>query len=407
MTNHLVLFLIVQSVLGTGIIAFRTPFNLLRVRHIQGGVQRPVSCRRPSYQWQVDQTPFVSLKALSKSTENDACNLPWLDVDQMLQLSKKLSISVKELEAQHIDVSYYDTSLEKSFFHVRQRSINNGNINLNNLFSESHQEKLSVSTSSYNPNLNLINEAAIKTFNWCSEFVLNLNLCPWAKQSLLSNNAIRLKVVDQHYGWYHMEQIVRESSLELKALTGEGIVDPYIGITFVIAIPNYCNKDDSFDVSSDVYTGLYTFENDDGDFDFLQFYENFSSLEEEFMDDYHENGFSEVTIAPFHPEWTFASPTNEFEYTNKEEYHDENVSSKKYEREMESKAQQQDPLDYEKRTPYPTISIVMAKGIDLAGEETTAKIGEQNEATLTDLGYDMVKQIYHEEVLRKKSSSFF
>lgn len=112
-------------------------------------------------------------------------------------------------------------------------------------------------------------------------------------------------------------------------------------------------------------------------------------MDENNDEDGENTAFNEVTIAPFHPDWTFAPPS----------YVD-------YDHDKDFDELLRDPLDYEKRTPYPTISIVMAKGINLAGEEATAKIGMHNEEVLNELGYEKVRKIYDERVLEKKSSTY-
>lgn len=320
-------------------------------------------------------------------------NSSWLNVDELQKLSRTSSLSIDEILAQHVDVTYYDSdhndddhSSSPSYFHIRGRSSTSTSLT-SNLSRDTFQKqmlaisKMRSTTTDENKSLKNAHEAAVATYNWCSHFVQSLNLCPWAKQSLLSINAIRMKIMHQNNGgWDSMEQIVRQSSLELKGLTDEGIVDPYIGITFVVAIPS-TSPDDGFD-NQDV----------DGvdDFDFLTFYDYFNDIEEEFTDEHDDDNnnkaFNDVTIAPFHPNWTFAPSSYDDDHNN------EDTSL--------------DPLDYEKRTPYPTISIVMAKGIDLAGEEATDKIGVHNEETLNELGYENVRRIYDENVLEKKSSRF-
>ena len=327
------------------------------------------------------QKRYVRLQSKLDSNDDreNEWKLSWLDLAQLHRLSKEISVSVDDIRTQHVDVTYYDQSTSTSYFHIRRSTINAYNI---------AQEMLVQMEAATKCNFEQVHDAATKTFNWCSDFVQDLNLCPWAKQSLLSSNAIRIKIIHETNGWDHMEEIVRKSSFELKALTDEGIVDPYIGITFVVAIPTH-EKD---------YHGegkVTNVENND-DFEFLTFYDYFNELEEAFMDDDDErySALDEVTIAPFHPEWTFAPPAEDH---NGMSFHDEdnNIDLSK------------DPLDYEKRTPYPTISIVMAKGIDLAGEEATAKIGIHNEEKLNELGYESVERLYHEKVLKNGSSRFF
>jgi Protein of unknown function (DUF1415) len=55
-------------------------------------------------------------------------------------------------------------------------------------------------------------------------------------------------------------------------------------------------------------------------------------------------------VAPFHPDWVFAGEPQS--------------------------------LQYEKRSPYPTVTLVSTRVVDKAGEEATKQIGTQNEKTL-------------------------
>lgn len=79
--------------------------------------------------------------------------------------------------------------------------------------------------------------------------------------------------------------------------------------------------------------------------DFADFYSWFDELEDtwELMD--------EVIVAPFHPDWTWTKGESE-------------------------------SLQFEKRSPYPTVSLVSTRVIDAAGEDVTRQIGVQNEKTL-------------------------
>lgn len=281
----------------------------------------------------------------------------WYNIDQMKSLSSITSVSIGDLHSHHIDV-IYDPSSSSSIFRLRSQS------RIHKVARDHISECQPISTQK----ASRAQSGAALTYRWCSNFVKHLNLCPWAKQSLSSENAIRVKVVDQKDGLDKMEQVVRESAIELKDLTDRGLVDPYIGISFVVSLPD-CG----------------TSGNDEEGFDFLSFNEYFNDLEEEFLDELVDGAGSyigdEVTIAPFHPKWSFAP--SDMDEDNENNY-DETI---------------EDPINYEKRTPFPTISIVMSKGIDLAGEETTARIGVHNEEILNQVGSIALKSLYHDKVL--------
>ncbi len=78
----------------------------------------------------------------------------------------------------------------------------------------------------------------------------------------------------------------------------------------------------------------------------------------------------EITIAPFHPDWSFASSSSS-----------------------------QNPLDYEKKSPYPTISLVRSSVIIKAGEEATGRIGIHNEEVLQKYGCDEVEELYQKRIV--------
>lgn len=281
----------------------------------------------------------------------------WYNVDQMKSISRIANVPIDDLISHHIDV-IYDQSSSSSLFRLRPQS------RIQKVAREHVSECQPISTEE----VSRAESASVLTYRWCSNFVKDLNLCPWAKQSLLSENAIRIKVVDQNDGLDKMEQVVRDSAIELKDLTDRNLVDPFIGISFVVSLPD-CG----------------TSGNDEKGFDFLSFNEYFNDLEEDFLDELVDKAGSyigdEVTIAPFHPRWSFAPSDLDGNYENDV---DDTL---------------EDPINYEKRTPFPTISIVMSKGIDLAGEETTARIGDHNEEILNEMGSIALKSLYHDKVL--------
>jgi len=128
---------------------------------------------------------------------------------------------------------------------------------------------------------------ATTTISWCTDFVAasDLNLCPWAKKSLLSThaditagnnqhaalipNAIRIKVVPQSEGLEEMEEVIRSSALELVRLTGgtstgkheigQRVVDPNLAITFVVAAPSM-TRNHGFEKSSSKSASYETLE---------------------------------------------------------------------------------------------------------------------------------------------------
>jgi len=84
---------------------------------------------------------------------------------------------------------------------------------------------------------------------------------------------------------------------------------------------------------------------------FLSFYDWFNNVEDDWSDE-----LDDVIIAPFHPNW-------QFEFDTLEEY----------------------ALNYEKRSPYPLISLVSTNVVEKAGGAVTESIGENNRDILLSI----------------------
>ena len=240
------------------------------------------------------------------------------------------------------------------------------------------------------------------TLRWCSDFVSKLNLCPWAKLSLAEQNAIRVKVVDQNLGIDSFERIVRDSGLELLKLTGHEkyssdddmvgqrgaggekdvqCIDPNVAITFIIALPPMMVVDvDCLDQEQQNLP----------DFNFAPFHDFVFDLEDRlfaeadaFAEAEEESQLSDdaqipigdwITVAPFHPAWSFAGDADS-------------------------------PVAWEKRTPFPTVSIVRSDAIEAAGEEATARIAKHNEEVLTDMGSHALHEMFRKNILQKDTTT--
>ncbi len=229
-----------------------------------------------------------------------------------------------------------------------------------------------------------------------------------------------------------MEEIVREAAVQLTLATSDdgsddgeecgggegGRIDPSVAISFIVLVPmkrstKSNNNNDSF--KSNALP------------DFGSFHEFFIDLEDRLLDecdDYwdlidateeHDNNESdddinneettdvnslgcEITIAAFHPKWQF----NGGDGNN-------------------SQSDSAAAIDYEKRTPYPTISIVMSSVIDSLLKEredgggttneeedgggdgssalATERIADLNEKTLCAIGVQRLKEMFVDEVL--------
>eukprot|EP00984_Skeletonema_dohrnii_P017500 scaffold7985_cov108-Skeletonema_dohrnii-CCMP3373.AAC.1 len=253
------------------------------------------------------------------------------------------------------------------------------------------------------------------THRWADKFVRQLNLCPWAGSSLDKEGAICYwaLLIDEHDDdegvvLNKMEEIVREAGVQLTLATsdeegdGGGRIDPSVAISFIILVPM---KRRPNNINSDALP------------DFGSFHEFFIDLEDRLLDecdDYwdeidaadnnneEENETNdntvlsnvnslgcEITIAAFHPKWQFNGSNEQTDG---------------------------DAIDYEKRTPYPTISIVMSSVIESLMKEreegggsdedngtssalATERIADLNEKTLCAIGRERLKEIFDEEVL--------
>lgn len=180
-------------------------------------------------------------------------------------------------------------------------------------------------------------EAAIQTWNWCRNFVLKLQLCPWAKASLETSMATQIFVVKDRFtntadedddDVKNLDAFVEFVSKRFLQFIDHNPSIESAAIFFVV----FCNLDDEERVVETNYSS------------FLGFYDWFVRLEEEEYSD------EDVIIAPFHPNWDFVGESPS--------------------------------LKYEKKSPYPTVSIVSAKVVEQAGEAATEKIATHNEQLL-------------------------
>jgi len=212
----------------------------------------------------------------------------------------------------------------------------------------------------------LAQTAATATWNWCAHFVARHHLCPWAAASLRDDDSIQL------YCWVvgggggsdsitRLNEVLVRVALKLMHDFKENTIDPNTAIAFVLLVPfrfsqHETDKDD--DASS-----WYT--------EFGSFYDVFCDLEEQWS--LHED----ITLAPFHPEWSYYAAADDDD----------------------------DPLELEKQSPYPTISLVSTATIDKAGEAATRQIAAQNEQVLQQKSAAEWRRIYRAAVNDASSSS--
>lgn len=189
-----------------------------------------------------------------------------------------------------------------------------------------------------------LQRAADETWKWAAKFVAPLNLCPWASASVSASNAIRIYVFN--------EQALLKASLELIA-------------------ENFCEDIENGKLDANTAIVFCLLATPDA-WDFLDFYDWFYETEDVWLDVEDENHVANrVTLAPFHPEWRFDSDETE------------------------------DPLNIEKASPYPTVTIVSSETIENAGEVKSAQIVEHNARILQSKTLTEWKAIYERVVYDK------
>eukprot|EP00597_Dinobryon_sp_UTEXLB2267_P007273 CAMPEP_0170083302 /NCGR_PEP_ID=MMETSP0019_2-20121128/18692_1 /TAXON_ID=98059 /ORGANISM="Dinobryon sp., Strain UTEXLB2267" /LENGTH=369 /DNA_ID=CAMNT_0010298641 /DNA_START=1424 /DNA_END=2533 /DNA_ORIENTATION=+ len=262
-------------------------------------------------------------------------------------------------------------------------------------------------------------EAAEATLRWCDKFVAELELCPWAKLSLSRPGAIRLKILhhpvvstsESHEDLKYYEAITRLAASELlfatdrspggsrprelrlpgydsfnledlTTLEGPPKTDPKLAITFIVMAPSLVplenNQRKNILWKRKNTQGRNSLkESPGGIMPFLDFYNFVLDLQAALFAEADAGRSSVgdlVTLAGFHPQWEFQG--------------------------MEDCA-----VNFEKRSPYPTVSIVLTEGIDAAGEAVTARVSKHNQEVLNGLGTSRLTQIFRDQVLCPHSTT--
>mmetsp|Transcript_35849 Transcript_35849/g.52563 ORF Transcript_35849/g.52563 Transcript_35849/m.52563 type:complete len:141 (+) Transcript_35849:1139-1561(+) len=125
-------------------------------------------------------------------------------------------------------------------------------------------------------------------------------------------------------------------------------------------------------------------------------------------------------MAPFHPHWHFAPSSlfddddnqeecgrykEEGEFNNYDDGDGNDAHSSNNSSMIKSgyEEDEEHPIDYEKRTPYPTISLVRTSAIVAGGDEkATQRIGRHNDDILNDVGLHVLREIFRDSVMRLK-----
>ena len=279
------------------------------------------------------------------------------------------------------------------------------NVTFNNCISfetNSHKSSVNENPGRYGQLDETARRAAEETWNWCAKFVVPNNLCPWATASVRnSESSIQIFLVRGRGSIKTFERAVFLVSqlfqLQLSPRNGANALDPNKAIAFVIQCPpsgssKSLEKDkDSLDIGS-----LW---------DFHSFYEWYQTAENDMLNDFgpllvatlansagsdpSENEFAldeesetfladVVTWAPFHPKWSYAG--------------DDDLDAQRNE----------DPLDLEKQSPHPTVSIVSTRVIEEAGPCATERIAFDNQRTLSNKTMREWRDLYNEALFQKR-----
>ena len=279
-----------------------------------------------------------------------------------------------------------------------------------------------------------------ETIRWCDNFVVKMNLCPWANASMqafhsqksLGNevsdcerNEVDERIHnDQHrhsvtmkfielstgMGFYEAQtklaELVRdEASLmameEVAFISKESnaklaTYNPTVAITFIVVVPV---KDDSMGGND----ADWIFKDDQDGFE--SFHDAVVFIEEDYLPSFRapenvisalvKEGYIEniddtqedvtladlVAIAGFHPAWEFGSGSS----------HDPELQA----------------VSYEKRSPFPTITIVHWSAIDKgfdgnSAADVTDRISSHNSEVLTNAGKDYLQETYARDVRLKR-----
>jgi hypothetical protein len=225
---------------------------------------------------------------------------------------------------------------------------------------------------------------ALSTWRWCTHFVVPHHLCPWAAASVQTPHAVHIYVVptSSWSSYDHHAPAVYAAAQRMQDHLQQSLLDPHTAISFLV-FPLVATDED-------------TIQND-----FADFYDWYVDLEEEYlshMQDGDENpaGFplhpgATLTLAPFHPGWSYASQND---IDSDESDSDDSDSDES----TPLSNEQQAVLSLEKQSPHPTVSLVASAVIDAAGPEATARIAQHNQRMLTSKSLEEWHQLYQHAI---------
>ena len=194
--------------------------------------------------------------------------------------------------------------------------------------------------------------AATAMWNWCKYFVVPHNLCPWAAASVQTAGAVSIYLI--HHDDDDGDDNFRDALHDVAKRFIDEMNSQHAQYDQAIALVVDVSGDDTWQ-------------------DFAAFYQHFDDLWDEFMND---EAYDAIMLAPFHPQWHYGGLLD-----------DDNDDN-------------DDTLDLEKQSPYPTISIVAQHVLDQAGPRATERIAATNQATLRQFDGTTWRKIYAQAVER-------
>jgi hypothetical protein len=201
--------------------------------------------------------------------------------------------------------------------------------------------------------------AAQATYQWAAHFVVTHNLCPWAERSVQTHGAMQIIILTYTDD---IEEQLEAIAAEFHERIDSGRADPNTAILFCVVLPPPSTTSDGN--SQDHWTT-----------DFSSFYDWYLDVEDAWIDRADEDAAhvtNKVTLAPFHPQWEFASDTDD----------DDNSVSQ----------------SLEKQSPFPTITMVATSVIQRAGEAATRQIFDNNQETLASKPMEEWTRLYQQAV---------
>ena len=122
---------------------------------------------------------------------------------------------------------------------------------------------------------------------------------------------------------------------------------------------------------------------------FEGFYDWYVDLEDWWTSD-EEN--DPITLAPFHPLWVFEGDGDDG-FIGDETDGDESDKEKCNDHWKQ--------LEFEKKSPYPIVTIVSSASIDQAGPVVTEQIGKTNYETLTSWSVQQLDKLWTERIFQE------